>query len=257
MISGEFIILGSTKLKENALVLHTISPEWGRRSFIVNVSRKTSGALYQILSIIDAEVIPNPRSELYRLRSVGTAYPLTSLRTDMRKSAITMFLGEVLYRTLTEGMVDGGLFDWCKTSILTLEELRGDFSNFHLWFLKELISRLGFRADRDTLMPFASESLEALCRIISSDFASCMMIPLNGAVRSELASTLIRYLSFHCNRQMEICSLSVLQALEVWLAARLRGKCRFPRKAQRPQAELLLSAEVSAFEGSGAHYGRL
>ena len=215
MISGEFIILGSTKLRENALVLHTISPEWGRRSFIVNVSRKTSGALYQILSIIDAEVIPNPRSELYRLRSVGTAYPLTSLRTDMRKSAITMFLGEVLYRTLTEGMVDGGLFDWCKTSILTLEELRVDFSNFHLWFLKELISRLGFRADRDTLMPFASESLEALCRIVSSDFASCMMIPLNGAVRSELASALIRYLSFHCDRQIEIRSLNVLQALEV------------------------------------------
>ena len=116
MSCGEFIILGSTKLKENALVLHTISAEWGRRGFVVNVSRKTSGALYQILSIIDGEVVPNPRSELYRLRGVGTAYPLTSLRTDMRKSAITMFLGEVLYRTLTEGMVDSALFEWCKVS---------------------------------------------------------------------------------------------------------------------------------------------
>ena len=133
MSCGEFIILGSTKLKENALVLHTISAEWGRRGFVVNVSRKTSGALYQILSIIDGEVVPNPRSELYRLRGVGTAYPLTSLRTDMRKSAITMFLGEVLYRTLTEGMVDSALFEWCKACVLTLEELRGDFSNFHLF----------------------------------------------------------------------------------------------------------------------------
>ena len=205
MSCDEFIILGSTKLKENALVLHTISAEWGRRGFVVNVSRKTSGALYQILSIIDGEVVPNPRSKLYRLRGVGTAYPLTSLRTDMRKSAITMFLGEVLYRTLTEGMVDSALFEWCKACVLTLEELRGDFSNFHLWFLKELASQLGFKADRDTLTP---------CGIAGSDFASCMMIPLNGAVRSELASILIRYLSFHCDRQIDIRSLSVLQALE-------------------------------------------
>ena len=214
MSCDEFIILGSTKLKENALVLHTISAEWGRRGCVVNVSRKTSGALSQILSSIDGEVVPNPRSELYRLRGVGTAYPLTSLRTDMRKSAITMFLGEVLYRTLTEGMVDSALFEWCKACVLTLEELRGDFSNFHLWFLKELASQLGFKADRDTLTPFASERLDVLCGIAGSDFASCMMIPLNGAVRSELASILIRYLSFHCDRQIDIRSLSVLQALE-------------------------------------------
>ena len=37
----EFIVLTTTKVGENALVVHTLSREWGRRGFLVRSAKKT------------------------------------------------------------------------------------------------------------------------------------------------------------------------------------------------------------------------
>ena len=48
----EFIVLATTKVKEGALVVHTLSREYGRRGFIVRPGKKTAAALFLPLNIL-------------------------------------------------------------------------------------------------------------------------------------------------------------------------------------------------------------
>ena len=207
------IILNTTKVGERSLVLHTLSPDWGRRSFITSVPRGGGMALFQPLSILDAEITENPRSDLWRAHAFSARHPLTGLRTSAAKSAISLFLSELLYRTLREGAREEGLFEWCERSVLTLDALEGDYANYHLRFLLEFAAALGFSPSVEDLMPFAGEHLRELRELVQSDFGSCMLVPLSGQARSEIAEILLRYLGYHTETRIELRSLRVLQEL--------------------------------------------
>ena len=209
----QLIILNTTKVGERSLVLHTLSDEWGRRSFLTTVRKGSGMALCQPLSIVDAEVVENPRSELWRVRSLSATYPLTGIRTSPEKNAITLFMAEVLYRTVREGANEGDLFVWCERSILTLDALEGDFANYHLRFLLEFAAALGFSPSLEDLMPFAGEHLAQLRALLQADFGACMLVPLSGATRTGIARILLKYLGHHTETRIEVRSLRVLQEL--------------------------------------------
>ena len=211
--ASRFIVLAVTKVGDSSVVVHTLSPEWGRRSFITGASGKSSFALLQPLSLLEAEVVENPRSDLWRLRALCTDEPLQALRSDIRKNSMTMFMSEVLYRTLREGEGGGALFDWCRHSILTLNALENDFSNYHLRFLLELTGQLGFSAGLEDLAPFAGEYYGVLKELLQRDFASSLLLPLSGEQRSSVAALLLDYIGYHIESQLEIRSLGVLREL--------------------------------------------
>ncbi len=209
----ELIILNTTKIGERSLVLHALSPDWGRRSFITSVPRGGHMALFQPLSLLDAEITGNPRSELWRAGGLSLRHPLLGLRSDVTKNAISLFMSEVLYRTVHEGTGDAEFFDWCERSILTLDALQGDFANYHLRFLLELAGALGFSPSAEDLAPFTEKHLAEVQALLASDFSSCMLLPLNGGSRGEIAELLLRYLGFHTESRIEVRSLRVLKEL--------------------------------------------
>lgn len=211
--SARFIILQTTKVGESSLVLHTLSREWGRRSFITGISRHSSQALFLPLSIIDAEVKENRKSELWRISAPKAVHPLNGLRTDMYKNAIGLFMSEVLFRTIRDGVYEDGLFEWCEKSILTLDALESDFANYHLRFLLELAGALGFLPSVEDLLPFAGERLADISALIKLGFAESLVYPLNGTGRLEIARILIKYIGFHTDVSLNIRSLSVLHEI--------------------------------------------
>lgn len=210
---ARLIILQYTKIKDSAIVIHTLSREWGRRSFIVHLGKGASLALFQPLSIVDAEITENPRSELWRASCFTQARPLVSLRTDPSKNAITLFLSEVLYRAVRDGMAEEGLYDWCERSILTLEALEKDYANFHLRWLLELAAAMGFEPSAEDLSPFAGERFKDVKALLDASFEEAMLLPLSGERRSELCEVFIRYLSHHSESTLDIRSLRVLREL--------------------------------------------
>lgn len=211
--SLRFIILSFTKVGEKSLVLHTLSAEYGRRSFITNAGKGASMSLFLPLNIVDAEIMDNPRSDLWRARSMKAVYPLNGLRSNMFKNAMTMFMSEVLFRTIKDGANEDSLFEWCEKSILTLDAIEGDFSNFHLRFLLEFAGALGFSPSAEDVLPFAGDNAGAVTSLIRSSFAESMLIPLNGSQRSDIADSLLRYLSHHCESSINVRSLKVLGEL--------------------------------------------
>lgn len=211
--ASPLIVLSSTKVGEGSLVLSTLTPAWGRRSFITSVGKKGGTAMFQPLSILETEVVDNPKSDLWRLRSPYAAEPLGGIRSDIRKNTMTLFMSEVLLRTLRDGSREEGLFEWCRRSILTLDALQADFSNYHLRFLLELAGALGFSPTLEDLAPFAGEQLSVLGRLLEADAASSLLIPMNGAQRNAVAMLLLDYIGYHTDTRLNVRSLQVLREL--------------------------------------------
>lgn len=208
--SSPLLVLSYTRIRGNSLVLHTLSAEYGRRSFIASVSKSSPMAYFQPLSILDTEITENPRSELWRLRNIMPLYPLDSIRTNLTKNTVALFMGEVLFRTLRDG--DGGqeLFDWACRSVLMLDSMESDYSNYHLRFLLELAGVMGFRPSQDGLAPFAGPYLKETMALLDSDFAASMLLEFNGKARSGIASALLKYISYHIEAPVTIQSLNIL-----------------------------------------------
>lgn len=209
----EFIVIGRTRFGENSTVLHTLSKEYGRRGFLVRPGKRSAAALFMPLNVLEADISENPRSTLWSARNIAAAYPLAGIRGNIHKNAMTMFMSEVLYRVVKDGADGDGLFEWCRNSILTLDALQSDFSNFHIRFLFELSAELGFRPTFEDMAPFAKEHLAVIGRFMRSSFGESMLIPMTGAERNGVADVLLRYIEFHTESSVNVRSLRVLREL--------------------------------------------
>ena len=213
MDNVELIVLGTTKVGENGLVVHTLSREWGRRGFLVRSAKKTGTALFLPLNILEADVVENPKSELWSLKGILLKDALPGIRENLQKNTMTLFLSEVLFRTVRDGVNEDGLYDWCVGSILTLNALEADYANVPVRFLLELSSALGFRPSFDDIAPFAGEYLPQMKALVSGSFSESMLLPLSGATRNALCEELLQYLSYHTDSRIQVKSLAVLREL--------------------------------------------
>ena len=173
--STELIILNTTKFRENQLVLHTLSRVHGRRSFLVRVGKQASMALFLPLNLLEGDVTENPKSTLWTVRNLSALHPLNGIRGNLHKNTMTLFMSEVLFRALREGAVEEGLFDWCRKTILTLDAMESDFSNYPIRFLLELAAALGFSPTFESVAPFVGSGLTG--RIASQAPGSAGYVP--------------------------------------------------------------------------------
>ena len=210
---AELIVLNHTKFGENSIVLHTLSAEYGRRGFLVRVNSKTAMALFLPLNILQAEVTENPKSDLWFARNFVSVSPLNGIRNNIHKNTMTLFMSEVLYRVIKDQTNEDGLADWLKGQILTLDALESDFANFHLMFLLNLCSALGFDPDTAGLAPFADRHLAQMEALLKRPFTEAMLLPLSGADRNAIAESILKYIEYHTESAVNIRSLAVLREI--------------------------------------------
>lgn len=206
------IVLHYTRFSDNAVMLHALSRAHGRKSFIVRSSAGNIRFL-QPLNILDCELSTNPKSSIRSASSFIQAVPLDTMRRSLGKNAISMFIAEVLYRTLEEGSEDLSLFDWAYRQICLLDALESDFANFHLRFLLEYCAVLGFAPTMESILPFTGEFSAAASSLLTASLTDAMLLPLSGKVRTQICGKLLTYLSFHLERPVNVRSLEVLGEL--------------------------------------------
>lgn len=211
----ELIVLHTTKFGENSVVVHTLSKAYGRRSFLVRGAGKKLMSLFLPLNILEAEVVETTKSTLYTAKNLVAVHPLIGIRNNLFKNTMTMFMSEVLFRILKEGVNEPGLYEWCEKSILLLDAMESDFSNFHIRFLLELAVTLGFSPESKDLEPFTGEHHQIVARLMQGSMVETMLIPMTGAVRNEIAEDILRYIEFHTESSVNINSLKVLRELFV------------------------------------------
>lgn len=211
--NAELIVLHTTKFGENSIVVHTLSREYGRRSFLVRGAGKKLMSLFLPLNILEAEVVESSKSNLYTARNLSARHPLMGIRSNIFKNSMTMFMSEVLYRVIKDGVNEPGLYEWCERNILLLDAVQADFSNFHLRFLLELAVALGFSPESRDLQPFVGSNFDVVGRLMRGSLAETMLIPMTGSQRNEVAEQILRYIEYHTDSTLRINSLKVLREL--------------------------------------------
>ena len=210
----ELTVLHTTKFGENSLVVHTLSKEYGRRSFLVRGAGKKSGmSLFLPLTLLEGDVTETTKSTLFTIKGLVSRHPLMGIRNSIAKNTMTMFMSEVLFRVMKEGVYEQGMYEWCEKSIFLLDAIQTDFSNFHIRFLLELAVQLGFRPETTDLMPFVGDHYPVIEKFMALPFAESMLIPLNGALRNEIAEEILRNIEFHTDSAVNINSRRVLREL--------------------------------------------
>ena len=177
------------------------------------MGKKTPQALLSPLSLVEADIVPNPKSQLWSIRNVSARFPLNGIRSSLQKNSMTMFMGEVLMRAVKDGATEDGLYEWVENSVITLDSLEGPVPNYPLRFLMEMASALGFRPSAEDLWPFAPEHREIVGRLLQAPLAEFLLIPMRGEERNALCDSLVKYMEFHLDFPLRVQSLAVLREL--------------------------------------------
>lgn len=142
------IVFKFIKYRESSIISTVLTETFGVQSYIINSVRtkkpKHSIALFQPLTLLDMVVYYKESANLHRISEIQCENQFHSIPYDHSKSAIALFLSEVLYKAIKHESHPEGVFQFIHNSILSLDHQEEGFENFHLQFLLKLTRYLGF-----------------------------------------------------------------------------------------------------------------
>ena len=197
------VVFRFTKYGESSIIVNIFTEMFGLQSYIVNGVRtktaKSRIALYQPLTLLELIVYHRENANINRIKEVKCLYPYQSLHLDIRKSAVALFINEIVNKTVKEESHADEMCGFMITSFVTLDQLDSQVENFHLRFLLKLSRLLGFGAYNTNeilgarMIDSATEKL--LTALIESDYADALTI--TNSQRREILDLLLRFYSDH------------------------------------------------------------
>lgn len=142
------IALKVTNYSENSVVAQIYTEDLGLQSYLINGARKPKAKIHlnllQPLHPLDMVVYVKDNGTLQRIKEAQASPVLQHIPLDITKSAVSMFLNEVIYKVLKHQSPDPKLFQFIHQSILWLDQTTSPIYNFHLCFLMKLSRFLGY-----------------------------------------------------------------------------------------------------------------
>ena len=207
------------KYQESSIIVHIFTEKLGLQSYIVNsVRRKASNkiALFQPLTLLDLVVYHSEKKQIQRIKELRCHYAYEKIPWDIGKSAILIFLSEILSKVIKEGSESDGLFDFINDSLITLDKMRVKTENFHLVFLIKLSRYFGFfpgsprqmMAEIDVSTNLSVE-LKELEIIFLADIDS--EIQISNKARRNILNIIIAFYQSHFETFSEVKSVKILR----------------------------------------------
>jgi DNA repair protein RecO (recombination protein O) len=209
------IVLHSLKYSESGIIVHAYSEVFGKQSYLVQGVRKKKSHInanfFQPLSLLELEIYFKENRELQRIKEVRIASPQIHVGFDIRRSAIAIFLSELLYRILKEFEPNQKLFNFLFHAVQILEITENGIENFHLVFMMQLTKFIGIFPDDDSIIQqFKSEKRIELLNFLDYSLADVSKIKLSGPARIEVLNQLVAYYKTHLEGIGSINSLKIL-----------------------------------------------
>jgi DNA repair protein RecO (recombination protein O) len=238
-VSVRAIALRTIKVNDSKSILSAWSAELGRISLVMPAGggkeSRRRRALTMPLSCFEGVVDVRPHVELYSIRDVRACEPMTSLSAHPVRSAVAMFLAEVLGVVLRDSQPDAVLWQFLQDSVTTLDRVEGRaLANFHLVFLVHLGQFLGIYPDtsswaegrvfdmRDAVFrdsaPGHNDYIEAaqakaVRALALVDYDSMGRLAFVRSERSDALDAILRYYAIHHTPLASIKSLEVVRML--------------------------------------------
>lgn len=213
------IVFRFTKYGETSIIVTIFTETFGLQSYIVNGVRSKSAknkiALYQPLTLLNLVVYHRENANIERIREIQCFHPYTTLTTDIRKSAIALFITELLNKTVKDESHVQELFSFISNSMIKLDGMIAGFENFHLVFMLRLSRYLGFGVQNiNEVMggQVADNATEtALAALVKADFEDELTI--TNQQRRTLLDLILNFYADHMETLGEMKSLSVLKEI--------------------------------------------
>ncbi len=218
------IVFGYIKYSETSIIVRVFTEAFGMQSYIVNGVRSARSkgkiALYQPLTLLEMVVYHKATKDLQRISESKCALPFTSIPFNPIKSGISMFLTEVLGKTLRQESENREFFQFLFNAISIFDHLETNLENFHLQTLLKSTAYLGFKPESEKDFDHQLIEKGMSSRLSSADYQLMIVllekklgehIPMQNQNRREILMHIIRYYQIHVDSLSEIKSLEILK----------------------------------------------
>ncbi|MEM9855765.1 MAG: DNA repair protein RecO [Bacteroidota bacterium] len=208
LVKTRGLVFKNFKYRDTSIIVKVLTEQLGVQTYVVNGVRSkkanTKIALYQPLTFLDLVVYSKPNTDIHRISEAKCLEPYHTIPYDIKKSAIAVFLAEVLYKCIKEEEECIALFNFLHSSIFSLDTLKDKFEDFHLQFLYRLSNYLGFGMG-ESLSILDQEIIDTL----ESDYSSKHVLP--GQLRRNTLRVIMDFYKTHIDNFGEVRSLTVLK----------------------------------------------
>ena len=234
VIKSNIIVLSKIKYKDYDLIVRAYTKHRGAVSYLIKgglkstKSNRSKQVYFQPLMQLTVEEKYKPSQSLQYLKELKTSYIYKTLHTNVYKSAIVLFLSELLSQVLKEEEQNKDLYYFLETTLQYLDE-EDHFANFHLLFLIKLSRYLGFQPEKSiedasyfnlqtgsfeneyySKHSISGKNLTFLKKLQGIDFDDVQDIKMNAQQRHDFLNMLLLYFELHLESFKKPKSLTIL-----------------------------------------------
>lgn len=236
LFQTEGLVLQTIKFGDTSVIAKVFTQKLGLQSYVIRGvgSKKSSFKMnyFQPLRLLEIVAYQKENNQLSAMKEVKPIAAQNGIYNDIYKTSICLFLAEVLQKVLKETEIDTELYTFLKNKVTQLDEMNPLNMNFHLYFLWELSSYLGFEPQNNYSLENTVFSFRDGCFIPQysgtqdvsfyasgtkgaqlSQLLADRNIECNNYQRKELLEMGIRYFQIHSPSFTTVRSLEILKEL--------------------------------------------
>ena len=236
LVKTRGIVFRTHKYGESSLIVEMYTEQKGLRKYIISGVRsakaRTQASLLQVMTLLEIVAYERDDRDLNRLKEIQPAYIYESIPFDVRKGAVGLFMVEVARKAIREREENQPLFRFLFERFAGLDAAQEGVANYHLAFLLELSSYLGFspageyteatpffdlEAGEFVALPPAhahyllDETALAFYEMLHHSAPKAYELRLEREVRQKLLNELIRYFQLHLEGMGEVNAHLILR----------------------------------------------
>lgn len=223
IVKSQGLVLRKIPHKENSVVVHILTREFGRLGFLVRGinSKKSTAALYQPGMLLDVVFYKSNTQGLCTMKEVS---PINRSALSPLAGMLQQIMLEMVIKSLSEEQADPDVFDYIKEYLLALPKAKLTY------FLIEF--SIGLANEMGCAIPLVSHQSNAVTavyegmilqntqdRFTKEDITALECIEnkidpeLNRQQRGFLLHKIMKYYSLHITQGKEILGLKVMEQL--------------------------------------------
>jgi DNA repair protein RecO (recombination protein O) len=234
-MSTKGVVLHCMDYSETSIIAKVYTEQLGLQSYMAKGVRKKGARikrnLFAPLSIIQLVANHKEGEGLRVIRDASCEFQLNGIATDMAKTAVSIYISELLTRSFSAQMADPNLYEFIEDAILNLDRATSSIAGFPLAFTIGLTQFLGFDPHNNFSISntyfdmaggnfcahppdhpyyFCSPLSDSLSEVLTALNAGVVSIRTDYATRSELLSKMLEYFRIHIPAFGGIKSVQVL-----------------------------------------------
>jgi DNA repair protein RecO (recombination protein O) len=148
LFSSRGIVLHHSGYSESSIIARVYTEQLGLQSYLVNGVRtrkaKFKAGLFSPMTLVELVAYHKDRKGLQRIKEIQAEPQLSHLGSDIIKSSITLFISELLIKSIREEEPNEAMFSFIWNSMQVLDLTVMPCQNYHLFFMIHLSRHLGF-----------------------------------------------------------------------------------------------------------------